>query len=415
MPSEVMVVGIGDDGAAGLTFDAREWVNHADLLIGGERQLAFFPDYKGERRVIKGKLTELLDDVRDVVDTRSVVVLASGDPLFYGIGSLLVKRLGGERVRIWPHLSSIQLAFARCGESWQDAQIISLHGRKISGLAQRIGNETKVALLTDAENTPAQIARYLLAFGMTEYTVFVAENLGGTEERTGRYTLAEASTLAFAPLNVVILLRDEKVRATIWPLGIEDREFFQRKPERGLITKKEIRVLSLTELALHPGDVLWDIGACTGSVSVEAVLRVPELQVFAIEKNTGDLALLRTNQIKFRTDFVAVHGKAPEGLDRFPDPDAVFIGGSGGELAELLGVCAKRLRPKGRIVINAVTVETLATASAALREHGFAVAMTLVQTARSKPILNLTRLEGMNPVYIMKATRAQEEEEFVDE
>ncbi|WDL96523.1 precorrin-6y C5,15-methyltransferase (decarboxylating) subunit CbiE [Alicyclobacillus sp. ALC3] len=414
MPSEVIVVGIGDDGAVGLMGDARTLVEQADLLVGGERQLNFFPNYIGEQRVIKGKLTALLDDLQDLPDTQSVVVLASGDPLFYGIGSLLIKRLGRERVRIIPHLSSVQLAFARCGESWQDASVISLHGRPIAGLAQRIGNAQTVALLTDADNSPARIARYLLDFDMTEYAMFVAENLGGPTERTGRYSLQAAAGVEFAPLNVVILLRNEDAPAA-WPLGIEDSEFSQRKPDRGLITKKEIRVLSLAELALRPGDVLWDIGACTGSVSIEAVLHTPGLQAFAIEKNEGDLENLRENQVKFRTDFVAVHGKAPAGLEGFPDPDAVFVGGSGGELAELLQVCAKRMRPRGRIVINAATLETLTTASQTLKQLGFEVAIALVQTARSKPILNLTRFEGMNPVYIVTARHGNEGDEKSDE
>ncbi|QSO52942.1 precorrin-6y C5,15-methyltransferase (decarboxylating) subunit CbiE [Alicyclobacillus curvatus] len=419
MPSEVIVVGIGDDGAVGLMGDARTLVEHAEMLVGGERQLNFFPNFLGEKKVIKGQLNPLLDDLRDLPDTQSVVVLASGDPLFYGIGSLMIKRLGRERVRIIPHLSSVQLAFARCGESWQDASVISLHGRSMAGLAQRIGYVQTAALLTDADNSPAKIARYLLDFKMTEYRMFVAENLGGPTERTGRYSLQEAAVMEFAPLNVVLLLRDtqggDRSQPREWPLGIEDSEFSQRKPDRGLITKKEIRVLSLAELALRPGGVLWDIGACTGSVSIEAALHTPGLQAFAIEKNEGDLENLRENQVKFRTDFVAVHGKAPAGLEEFPDPDAVFVGGSGGELAELLQVCAKRLRPKGRIVINAATLETLTTASQTLKQLGFEVAIALVQTARSKPILNLTRFEGMNPVYIVTARHGNEGDEKSDE
>ncbi len=419
MPSEVIVVGIGDDGAVGLTGDARTLVEQADLLIGGERQLSFFPNFLGEVKVIKGKLNMLLDDLRDLPDTQSVVVLASGDPMFYGIGSLLIKRLGRERVRIVPHLSSVQLAFARCGESWQDASVISLHGRSMVGLAQRIGYVQTAALLTDADNSPAKIAHYLLDFNMAEYGMFVAENLGGPTERTGRYSLQEAAVMEFAPLNVVLLLGDTqeggRFKPREWPLGIEDSEFSQRKPDRGLITKKAIRVLSLAELALRPGSVLWDIGACTGSVSIEAVLHTPGLQAFAIEKNEGDLENLRENQVKFRTDFVAVHAMAPAGLEEFPDPDAVFVGGSGGELAELLQVCAKRLCPKGRIVVNAATLETLTVAWQTLKQLGFEVAIALVQTARSKPILNLTRFEGMNPVYIVTARRGNEGDEKNDE
>ncbi|MCL6594194.1 MAG: precorrin-6Y C5,15-methyltransferase (decarboxylating) subunit CbiT, partial [Alicyclobacillus sp.] len=194
----------------------------------------------------------------------------------------------------------------------------------------------------------------------------------------------------------------------------EDGEFFQRKPDRGLITKKEVRVLSLAELALPADGVLWDIGACTGSVGIEAILQNPHLRVYAIEKNAEDLENLRQNQSKFRTDFVAVQGRAPARLDEFEDPDAVFIGGSGGELPELLQVCAERLRPGGRVVVNAATIETLAGAHQTLRALGFACSVTLVQTARSKPILQLTRFEGMNPVYLVTAWRPQEQTEEGD-
>lgn len=406
MRNKVCVVGIGDDGADGLLPEAKACVQRAQVLVGGKRQLAFFPDFPGERMVLGSRLAEVVAWIEERAATERVVVLASGDPLYYGIGSFLVKRLGSERVRVIPHLSSVQLAFARCGEPWQDATVISLHGRPMTGLAQKIDSLARVALLTDVQNSPRRIAAYLLEFGMTEYEMFVGENLGGPEERTGRYSLFEAARMEFAPLNVVILLRDAAASARVWPLGIDDSEFSQRKPDRGLITKKEIRVLSLSELGLRPDSVLWDIGAGTGSVSIEAVLHTPGLRVYAIEKNEPDLLNLRKNQVKFRTDFVAVHGRAPARLDEFENPDAVFIGGSGGELEEILKVCAARLNRQGRIVVNAATLETLATAQKVLKELRFEVAISLIQTARSKPILNLTRFEGMNPVYIVTAWRA---------
>ncbi len=334
-----------------------------------------------------------------------VIVLASGDPLFYGIGSYLVKQIGSENIEVFPYVSSIQLAFARCGESWQDAQLISLHGRSILGLVQKIDGSRKVGLLTDEVNTPSAIAKYLLGFNMTEYNAFV-----GREEKTGWYTLEQLAESTFSPLNVMVLKRNRSKSngRQQFGLGISDAEFFQRKPDRGLITKREIRVLSLSELNLRTDAVLWDIGVCTGSVSIEAIRSTQGLRVFAIEKNEEDLEFLRQNQIKFRCDFTAVHGRAPARLDEFEDPDAVFIGGSGGELEELLSVCANRLRPSGHIVVNAATIETLYTAQQTLQNLGFYVSITLIQTSRSKPILNLTRFEGMNPVYMVTAWRADE-------
>lgn len=407
----ILVVGIGDDGVRGLSTSVLARVQSAELLYGGERQLGFFSDFPGEKRVIRTPLRETLAQIEQDVAEHSVVVLASGDPLFYGIGATLVRKLGRSLVEVIPHMSSVQLAFARAGESWQDAKVVSLHGKPISGLAQKLHGVSVAALLTDDVNTPAAIAGYLKSFGITEYEVFVAEHLGSSEERTGWYSLEQLSDAKFAPLNVVILMRRSDAEVPVFTLGMDDGMFSQRKPDRGLITKREVRVLSLSDLALKPGGVLWDIGACTGSVSIEAILSTPGLQVYAVEKNEGDLENLRENQIKFRTDFVAVHARAPEGLDAFPDPDAVFIGGSGGELEELLAICAQRLREGGRIVVSAATIENLYQAQQTLLNLGYHVSITLVQTARSKPILNLTRFEGMNPVYLVTARRTPEEEE----
>ncbi|OPG15486.1 precorrin-6y C5,15-methyltransferase (decarboxylating) subunit CbiE [Ferroacidibacillus organovorans] len=411
---KVLVVGMGDDGINGLSKKVAERVYAAEILYGGERQLSFFPEFQGERRVIKTPLRDTLVEIERDATRCSVVVLASGDPLFFGIGATLVRKWGRNAIEVIPHMSSIQLAFARAGESWQNAEIVSLHGKSIQGLAQRLHGVAIVALLTDDENTPSAIAMYLKRFRMTEYEAFVGERLGSPEERTGWYSLDQLLDTEFSPLNVVILKCRHDVKVPIFTLGMDDGVFAQRKPDRGLITKREVRVLTLSDLALKPGGVLWDIGACTGSISIEAIRSTPGLQVFAVEKNEGDLENLRANQIKFRADFVALHARAPEGLDDFPDPDAVFIGGSGGELKEVIALSAKRLREGGRVVVSAATIENLYEAQQTLGDLGFFVSITLVQTARSKPILNLTRFEGMNPVYLVTAWRAPREEAETD-
>ncbi|XEC96085.1 precorrin-6y C5,15-methyltransferase (decarboxylating) subunit CbiE [Paenibacillus tarimensis] len=414
--NRIAILGIGDDGAGGLSKACLALVNGADVLAGGERHLGFFPGFQGERIEIKGGLTETVMRLREQQRAcKRIVVLASGDPMFYGIAGFLVKKMGREAVAIYPNLSSLQLAFARMGDSWQDAALESVHGRTLQGLAQRIDGKAKVALLTDDVNTPAAIANYLLRFGMTEYEAFVAENLGGEEERSGFYSLETMAEGVYSPLNVVILRhRQGTVVKARNGFGYEDEEFHQRKPEKGLITKKEVRVLSLSELNLYSRSVVWDIGAGSGSVAVECAKLAPYGQVFAIEKNEGDIANVRENQLKFRTDFTIVHGKAPEGLEAWPDPDAVFIGGSGGELRELVRVCCGRLLPGGRIVINAATIETLSDSCRTLKEEGFEVRVTLVQISRSKPILDMTRFEGLNPVYIITGFRDTGDNEAVD-
>lgn len=391
---KIKIIGIGDEGKKSLLPIYQQWIYESEILVGGERQLAFFPDYTGEKKVIKGQLLELVSYLCQ--ETKKVVVLASGDPLFYGIGSYLAKKLN---VEIYPYLSSIQLAFARMNERWQDAYVTSVHGRDLRGLVQRINGREKIAVLTDITNNPQTIARYLQKFGMTEYRAFVAENLGSHNERYAFYDLEEMEQTNFSPLNVIILQKIGEGKR--YGMGINDDEFHQRKPEKGLMTKKEIRILSLMALNLREDSTVWDIGTCTGSVAIEACLLSKEGQVFAIEKNDYDLENCFKNQRKFRTDFTVVHGKAPDKLDQFPDPDAIFIGGTAGNMNEILATCCSRLKKGGRIVLNAVTIETLTLALECFKTNNFETSVTLAQISRSKPILNLTRFEALNPIYII--------------
>ena len=398
------LIGIGDNGQESLLPQYAQWIEGSEVLVGGERLLAFFPNYQGEKVVIKGGLPALVERLQN--ETRPTVVLASGDPLFYGIGSYLSSKIN---IEVYPYISAIQLAFAKMGESWQDAYVVSVHGRSMKGLAQRIDGKAKVALLTDAENSPNQIAEYLLSFGMTEYRAFVAENLQGENEQTGWYELEEMVGLEFSPLNVVILKKVSD--GPSWPLGIEDEEFSQRKPDKGLITKKEIRVLSLYALQLKKNSTVWDVGTCTGSMAIEAARLAPEGQVFAIEKNEPDLENCFQNQRKFRTDLTAIHGKAPQGLETFPDPDAIFIGGTGGEMVDLIQTCCQRLKEGGRIVLNAATIENLYRANEAFAQAGFQTSIMHAQISRSKPILSMNRFVPLNPIYIITAQRKEDENE----
>ncbi|MCF6095266.1 precorrin-6y C5,15-methyltransferase (decarboxylating) subunit CbiE [Microaerobacter geothermalis] len=395
------VIGIGDNGKESLLPLYQKWIEESELLVGGERHLGFFPEYRGEKLAIKGGLAGLVERLHK--ESKKTVILASGDPLFYGIGGYLSKKL---KVEIYPNLSSLQLAFARMGESWQDAYFTSVHGKSMKGLAQRIDGKDKIALLTDTENNPNAIANYMLSFGMTEYRAFIGENLNSERERVGWYSLSEMADQRFSDLNVVILKKEKD--GPYWPIGIEDEEFSQRKPDKGLITKREIRVLSLGNLNLKPESIVWDIGACTGSIAIEAARIARYGEVYAIEKNERDIQNCYENMHKFRTDFMVIHGKAPAGLERFADPDAVFIGGTGGEMRELLHICCSRLKVGGRIVLNAATMETLNEAARVFEMEGFETQITLAQLSRSKSILNMKRFEALNPVFIITARRRHE-------
>lgn len=407
MANVIYIIGIGEDGAGGLTPGSLRKVQESEVLLGGERQLSFFSRYDGEKITLQGGLKPFADKLEGLWKAgKRIAVLASGDPLFFGIGGYLAKRFGPEQVEVIPHYSSVQLAFSRLGDSWQDAELISLHGRTINGLAQRIDGRQKIALLTDEVNTPARIAAYLREFGLTEYEAYVCERLGGTEEVCRFWELEELEQAEFAVLNVVILRRKpgstvEVRRGFAYP----DEVFQQRKPEKGLITKREVRAFVLSELNLSEDAIVWDIGSGSGAVAVECA-RIARLgRVYALEKGADNLPNIEANRRKFRADFAIIHEKAPQGLDKLPDPDAVFIGGSGGELAAIIAHSAARLRPGGRIVVGAITIETLHGSMEALALAGFAPEVTMLQASRGKPILGMTRFEGMNPVYVVSGQK----------
>ncbi|KXG44337.1 bifunctional cobalt-precorrin-7 (C(5))-methyltransferase/cobalt-precorrin-6B (C(15))-methyltransferase [Tepidibacillus decaturensis] len=402
---KMKIIGIGDDGENGIFPHYRKWIAEADILVGGERQLSYFPDFQKEKWILRGDLPFILHRLKEEAINKKVVVLASGDPLFYGIGRLFLDIIGCENLSIYPHLSSVQLAFARLGDSWQDSYIESLHGRSLTGLAQRIDGKTKIALLTDAVHSPTMIAQYLLIYGFDEYEMFIGEHLGGKNEKIYLLSLEEAGDQTFAPLNIVIMRKRKEIPAVqSWNLGIEDEEFYQKKPKKGLITKKEIRVLSLVEMKLRSGDILWDIGAGSGSVSIEASKYQPDTEVYAIEKDIENIDFIKKNMKKFRTDFTVIHGEAPDCLNDLPDPDVIFVGGSNGRLEEILQLGCHRLKQNGRVIVNAITMETLIETLHFFENRGCSPKITLVQIARSKPIASKTGFESLNPIYIVTAT-----------
>ncbi|MFB4164084.1 precorrin-6y C5,15-methyltransferase (decarboxylating) subunit CbiE [Alteribacillus sp. JSM 102045] len=397
----IKVIGVGEEGKEGLVPLYHDWIHSCERLAGGHRQLSFFPDFNGEKVVLEGGLKKKIESWEN--DRKDTVVLASGDPLFYGIGSYLSKKLSD--VTIYPALSSLQLAFARIRESWQDAEFLSVHGRALKGMAQKLAGKKKVCLLTDNENNPAAIARYLLTFEMSEYKMCIAEHLGGEKEKVQWFSLEEAAHYNAEPLNVVIL-KAEKPKPKP-SFGFSDDLFKQRKPNKGLITKKEVRVLSLAALNLKNDSTVWDIGTCTGSVAIEAAHISTNGKIYAIEKNEADIEYAKENAAAFRADIHFYHGKAPEYLESWPAPDAVFLGGTGGSMNELLTLCAEKLQPDGRIVLNAATIETLYEAQDIFKRLGFEVEISMAHLARSKPILHMTRFEGMNPVYIITAKQKE--------
>lgn len=397
MPAKypVLVVGMSDAGAAGLAESMVDQICTADVLAGGDRHLGFFPDACGERVPIRAEVDAVLERLRQARDDgRRVVVLASGDPLWYGIGASLLRVFGPESLEFKSAPSSFQLAFAAIGEPWTGATVLSAHGRPPAPVISSILGSPLSAVLTDPVNTSAAIASRLLAAGMDgSERCAVAERLGGPDQRVVQTTLEKVAEGTFADPNVLIVWNDSP-RTALSP-GLPDSAF---STTGALITKREVRLQALAELGLTGTDVLWDIGAGSGSVGIEAARWFPTARVFAIERRPALFAHLEENVRRFpAANYSARLGEAPEDCREWPDPDAVFIGGSGGKLPDIIDQVCTRLRPGGRLVVALATIDHLPL----LRERLPDAALTQIQVNRGVPVGASIRLDALNPVFLV--------------
>jgi len=420
------IVGILDDGWEGLAETARRRLSEADLVIGSRRTLALVrPHLPPQARLqpLEGELRRLPGRIAAARESGQwVAVLATGDPLCHGIASYLTRRLEG--VEVLPAPSTVQLACARFRRPVHEYRIASCHGRDagewqagatpdhgLYAVMRAVALHPRVAVFTGPENDPARLARALLTAGLGEAVrLSVACRLLRPDEALfPGLTPGQAAAMTFPDPNVVLLERD----ADPLPLfGLEEEAYARRCPAQGLITRLEARALSLAKLRIRPGSLVWDIGAGSGSVGLEAARLARHGHVWAIEKNPEDAANARENARRLRaTNYTLVEGRAPERLAGWPDPDAVFVGGSGGELEALVALILERLRPGGRLVMNLVTLENLAAATAALAAAGAPWEVVQLQAARSRPIRHLHRLAAQNPVWIVSAQRSGVEDD----
>ena len=332
---KIPIIGIGDDGLDGLTRSAQALVQRADLLLGEEHVLRRAAEGEAKRVVIGTSFDEAIAQI-EAAGARRVVVLAEGDPLFYGVARYLCDRLGKDRFDVVPHVSSMQLAFARVKESWEEAFLTNLATHGITAVVEQIRTAEKVGLFTTESCPPSLVAETLLDHGIDYFTAYVCENLSSPDERVTQGELSELVGQEFAPLNVMILVHKPHVPDRPSDaigrrlFGNPDDAFLQSKPKRALLTPSEVRAIALAELDLGPGSVVWDVGAGSGSVSVEAAQIAREGTVYAIEMDVEDHELIVANAGRFKVEnLVAVLGRAPEAFAELPDPDCVFVGGSG--------------------------------------------------------------------------------------
>jgi precorrin-6Y C5,15-methyltransferase (decarboxylating) len=415
----IQVVGIGLDGAAGLVPAVRQRVETADILVGSPRHLAYFPDHPAERWPL-GDLQDLVSRLQTCLEQSpcpQVVVLTSGDPLFFGLGRLLVTVLPAHVLSFYPHLSSIQLVFSRLKLPWQDACAVSIHGRDWEPLIQALKQgEAKIAVIGDPQYGPGEIATLLSDLSLPcDYQLWIGENLGGPDERVRCFDPASllpviaTQPVTVDPLHILVLLRQatpsDNRHAPL--VGMADRQFKSFPDRPGLMTKREVRVLILAELALHPHQIIWDIGAGTGSVSIEIGRLVPTATIYALEKTAVGITLIRQNCERWATQNVhPIHTTFPAGLDRLPSPDRVFIGGSGGQLAEILTQVSNRLAASGQVVVALATVENLGQLTTWLAiQPGWSVRFLQINLARGVSIGAQHRFSPLNPITLATLQR----------
>ncbi len=416
--SQVEIIGIGLDGISGLNAQTLDLINRAQFLIGSSRHLSYFASHSGHK-ITLGNLQQGIEQIIDLISqepNKSIVILASGDPLFFGLGRLLLSQIASEKLRFHPHVSSLQLAFSRVKIPWQDVKIISVHGRTPEALIKNLkqGAE-KIAVLTDLEYNPPEIAKLCLDLDIpVQYDFYICENLGSKDEKITYFASENIEKLAclnsdiFSSLNILILVRsttsESNLKLESLPkFGLPDSIFLNYSDRPGLITKKEIRIAILGQLELQSSQVVWDIGAGTGSVSIEIARICPESQIFAVEKTAIGYSLIKQNCQQFQVKNIQVlNGKAPEILSDLPNPDRIFIGGSGGNLESILELCSEKLLPEGLLVIALATMEHCYETLNWIKNHNWHYNLLQLQISRSTSIANLTRLSPLNPVTLIK-------------
>jgi precorrin-6B C5,15-methyltransferase / cobalt-precorrin-6B C5,C15-methyltransferase len=375
----------------------------AALVAGGWQHLETLGVERGRAVVLKGDLSEALARIEGTEGP--VVVLASGDPGFFGIVRLLGGQFGRENLRVLPGLSSVALAFARAGLSWDDAVTVSAHGRDPRRAVNVCRAHPKVAVLTSPDFGPAELAQ---ALGGLVRTFVVAEKLGEADERVFHGDTGTVMGMEWEDPNVVLVLDEERMPgAKGWiSSGIQspsrwalpEGEFEHRS---GMISKSSTRALILSRLGPGPGDLIWDVGAGSGSVAIECA-RLGAAAI-AIERDPESCARIRHNAHRHNTNVQLIEGKAPEALRDLSEPDAVFVGGSGGAFDEIVKLSAVRARRA--VVLALVTLERVVPAAQLLENCDLEVETTFLQTSKMKGVGNLHRLAAESVVFVVSGSR----------
>ena len=392
----VTLIGMGSGQPENLTLQGLAALRQADLILGARRLLAVLPAGCTENRAAAYRP----DEVAELLQTsgaENAVLVYSGDTGFYSGASAMMEKLEalGVRARVLPGLSSIQLLAAALGRPWQGGNLVSAHGRTCDPVAECMQGRPTF-FLTGGSEDPATLCAQLAAEGFGDVQAVVGQCLGTPEEKLFRGSVKELAAGRFNSLSV-LLVEAAEVLPRRAP-GLPDEAF-----ERGDVpmTKQEVRAAVLAKLAVRPEDILWDVGAGTGSVSVELALAAPRGRVYAVEYRPEGCALIKANREKFRTrNLVLVEGLAPAALSDLPAPDAVFIGGSKGSLAAIVDAALDK-NPDARICVSAIALESLSAAVAALTAKGRTVQVSQIAVSRARAVGGLHLMMAQNPIYLI--------------
>ncbi len=388
------IVGIGEDGIEGLSATARALVSGADIVFGGERHLKLAsPLIKGRASAWPSPFARGIDDVLAARGSQ-VCVLASGDPFNYGVGSVLAGRVPPEETLVVPAPSAFSLAAARLCWALPETALVSLHGRELSRIRPHLHHGARILALTSDSEGPAALARLLTETGFGTSRMSVLEAIGGGNERVRSATAESFALAGIAALNTVAIEVEARAHARVisFGAGLDDALF----EHDGQITKREIRAITLSSLAPRRGQLLWDVGAGSGSVAIEWMLAHPSMRAAAIEARADRAARINRNAAALGVPGLeVVEGQAPEALSGLAPPDAIFVGGGASEEG-VLDAAIAALRSGGRLVANAVTLQTEALLIARHAELGGT--LTRIAVSRADAVGAKTAWRAAMPV-----------------
>ncbi len=416
---KIYLVGIGMGNIETLTEQGRKAIEASELLIGAERMVNAFPDYQGDVCYAISP-SRIMDYISEHPDHKMIAVIFSGDVGFFS-GAKKLSQLIEEQKQsrsvgknpvgsFWneyetefiPGISSLQYFSAKLKLPWEDTKVVSLHGRE-DNIMGAVWNHSKIFFLTGGDYTVRKVCQILLENNLEEATVHVGERLSYPNERILSATPGSLAGEEFDPLAVMLVENEKIIQRSVITHGIRDELFLRGQVP---MTKSEIRSISLSKLQLRPGDVIYDIGAGTGSVSIEMAYQAYEGSVYAVEYNEEALGLIRQNTEQFGVwNVKVIEGKAPEALVDLPVPDRAFIGGSKGKLAEILELLVKK-NPRIRVVVNAITLETMAEAINQFQKLGFEdIDIVQIFAAHGKTAGNYHMMQGQNPIFIISGEK----------